>query len=210
MRQGLRPICGRCKTPLLASQKPLAVTDASFAHAIEHSAMPVLLDVWAPWCGPCRVLAPVIEELAGEMAGKILVAKLNVDENPATADRYNITSIPTLLLLRNGRDIDASSEQDQRGRSPGGLKMPPQERDRWRNARARGMHRCSLERNVSGLSGRIDAAGDVRNRFREDESCEITQKPGARRLAEDFDSRRLAAAEISPHNAVLQDQIFTA
>jgi thioredoxin 2 len=106
LRLGLKPVCGRCKAPLHAFNKPLTVTDYTYAEDIEHSPLPVLLDLWAPWCGPCRTLAPIIEELAEEMAGRIRVAKINVDENPATARRFAVRSIPTLLLLKNGREID--------------------------------------------------------------------------------------------------------
>ena len=102
LRQGLTPVCGRCKAPLNAS----TVTDRSFSQDVERSPVPVLLDLWAPWCGPCRTVAPVIEELAEELAGRIRVAKLNVDENPATAARFAVRSIPTLLLLKNGREVD--------------------------------------------------------------------------------------------------------
>jgi thioredoxin 2 len=104
--KGLRPVCGRCKTALSFENKPVTVTDANFAGLVERSPLLVLLDMWAPWCGPCVMLAPVIEELAAEMAGRVRVAKLNVDENPATAARFGVQSIPTLLLLKGGRELD--------------------------------------------------------------------------------------------------------
>jgi thioredoxin 2 len=106
LAQGLKPVCGRCKTELLANNKPVTVTDATFAAEVERSPVPVLLDMWAPWCGPCRMIAPVLEELAKEMAGRVRVAKLNVDENPATATRFNVMSIPTLLVLKGGREME--------------------------------------------------------------------------------------------------------
>lgn len=103
---GLRPVCGRCKKPLPAHVAPVEVTDATFAAEVEQSAVPVVLDMWAAWCGPCRMLEPVIEELAGQMAGRLRFAKLNVDENPTTAARFNVRSIPTLLVLKGGQEID--------------------------------------------------------------------------------------------------------
>jgi thioredoxin len=86
--------------------KPVTVTDATFAAEVEQSPVPVVVDMWAPWCGPCRMIAPVIDELAGQMAGRVRFAKLNVDENPATASRFGVRSIPTLLVLKGGREVD--------------------------------------------------------------------------------------------------------
>ncbi|MGA9769198.1 MAG: thioredoxin [Blastocatellia bacterium] len=101
-----QPVCGRCKTVLAVSIHPVTVTDANFAVEVEQSALPVLLDMWAEWCGPCRMIAPVIEQLATELTGRVRVAKLNIDENPQTTGRFNVRSIPTLLVLKNGREVD--------------------------------------------------------------------------------------------------------
>jgi thioredoxin 2 len=100
------PICGRCKTPLPASVHPEVVTDANFAAQVEQSPLPVLLDMWAAWCGPCRMIAPVLEQLAAELAGRVRVAKLNIDENPQTTARFDVRSVPTLLVMKDGREVD--------------------------------------------------------------------------------------------------------
>jgi thioredoxin 2 len=111
LEAGRQPVCGRCKNPLPVSAagdsaKPMTVTDATFAAEVERSPVPVLLDAWAPWCGPCHMIAPVVEQLATELAGRARVAKLNVDENPVTAGRLNVRSIPMLLVFKGGREID--------------------------------------------------------------------------------------------------------
>jgi thioredoxin len=84
----------------------VTVTDATFAEEVERWPLPVLVDLWAPWCGPCRMLAPVIDQLAGDMAGRVRFAKLNVDENPRTASRFQVPGIPTLVILVAGREVD--------------------------------------------------------------------------------------------------------
>lgn len=105
-----RPVCGRCKTPLAipssaASSVPVKVTDTDF-NELTGQSIPVLVDAWAPWCGPCRMIAPIMDELAAESNGRYIVAKLNVDENPATATRYRIDSIPTMLIFKHGQLVD--------------------------------------------------------------------------------------------------------
>jgi thioredoxin 2 len=104
--RGRRAVCGRCTRPRAASTTPMPVSDATFAAEVEQSALPVVVDMWAAWCGPCRMLEPVIAELAEAMAGRLRFAKLNVDENPATAARFDVRSIPTLLVLHGGREVD--------------------------------------------------------------------------------------------------------
>lgn len=110
-----QPVCGRCGAPLETplpgdsanGGKPRIVTDATFEREVLNAGpTPVLVDCWAPWCGPCRMIAPVLDELAAEANGRYVIAKLNVDENPQTSGRFGIRSIPTMLIFKNGQLID--------------------------------------------------------------------------------------------------------
>jgi thioredoxin 1 len=84
---------------------PIHVTDAAFEKAVLQSELPVIVDFWAPWCGPCKMVAPVLEKIAKEKAGKVIVAKVNTDENPEWAMKYGVQGIPTMLFVAGGKIV---------------------------------------------------------------------------------------------------------
>ncbi|WGL50797.1 thioredoxin [Nocardioides sp. BP30] len=97
------PRCGKCSTPL---RWVVDATDDEFHAVVDESSLPVLVDVWAPWCGPCRMVSPALERLAGELAGNLKLVKVNADDNPAVSQRFEVRSIPTLILLSRGEVLD--------------------------------------------------------------------------------------------------------
>ncbi len=103
--EGLQAVCGRCRAILSAASEVLEVDESRFDELVLGSPVPVLLDVWAVWCAPCRGMAPVIEELASSFSGRLRVAKLDVDQNPAAAARLRIEGIPTLILFTGGHEV---------------------------------------------------------------------------------------------------------
>lgn len=111
----LKANCGSCKTSLLQS-KPVSVNNDSFNTFIANSEIPVVVDFWAPWCGPCRQMAPAFEEAALSMSLKAQFLKVNTDEEPQLGGRFGIQSIPTLIIFKNGKEIDRLSGALSAGR----------------------------------------------------------------------------------------------
>ena len=99
-----RPKCGACREPLLLD-RPIRLTDGDFDGVIAGAEVPVLVDFYADWCGPCKVMAPVLDEIAGERAGRVLVGKLDTDRHRRTAGRFQIRGIPTLIAFHQGREV---------------------------------------------------------------------------------------------------------
>lgn len=97
------PRCATCSTPL---RWVVDANDAEFHAVVDESSLPVLVDVWAPWCGPCRQVSPALEKLAGELAGRLKLVKVNADDNPDVSRRFEVQAIPTLVLLDHGEVVD--------------------------------------------------------------------------------------------------------
>ena len=99
-------VCGGCKAPLKFYTEPLEATDVNFKAEVLESKMPVLVDFWAPWCMPCKMISPIVHEIAKEFEGRVKVVKINTDESTDVPSTYGIMSIPTLLVFQNGEAVD--------------------------------------------------------------------------------------------------------
>jgi thioredoxin 1 len=97
------PIKASDTAPKTTTSSPIKVSDASFQADVLNSKSPVVVDFWAEWCGPCRMIAPALEELASELEGKVTVAKINIDENPGVPTKYGVRGVPTLMIFQNGQ-----------------------------------------------------------------------------------------------------------
>jgi len=99
----MRELKNQMSTPKI--EKPIVVSDRNFDQTVKNYSL-IVVDCWAAWCAPCRAIAPIVEELAKEYSGKVVFGKLNVDENPETAQRYGVMAIPTLLVMKEGKEVD--------------------------------------------------------------------------------------------------------
>ena len=104
VRLGDGPKCGKCKELLFAGH-PISLTDRTFDKHLSRGDLPLVVDFWAPWCGPCKMMAPYFEQAAAELEPRVRFAKVNTDENPMLAQRYGISSIPTTAVFKNGREV---------------------------------------------------------------------------------------------------------
>ena len=119
-RKGQRPNCGRCKNKVDISGHPQEVDDDGFDATVRDAPVPILVDFWAPWCGPCRMASPIVEEIAEELAGDVITLKVNTDEAQRVASKFGIKSIPTFIVFKGGKEVARQS----------GL-MPPEKMRAW-------------------------------------------------------------------------------